>query len=74
MITETMVMWLVLCVAVAILAYLMRSFPVAVVSSIGFFISSLKIYQEEADFFLMAMLWVVAFTLPFAVDKKKLRV
>ena len=72
-ISETMVFWLVLCLGVAILAYVMRSMPVSIVSSIGFCVASFQIYEEEADMFILAMLWMIAFTLPFAVERKRTR-
>lgn len=71
MILETFVIWLILCSVVALLAYMMRSPPVAIVASIGFVIAGMEYYLDENDLFILGMLWMIGFVLPFAVTRKK---
>lgn len=70
MLIETLAMWLMLSVGVAILAWAMRSFPVAVVSSFGFVITGLQYFHDENDFFVLAMMIMIAFTFPMAIRSK----
>lgn len=74
MLTETLVFWLVLCVGVAILAYISRSLPIACVSSFGFIIAGMQYYTEDPDIFVLGMLWAIALFLPLAISKKDIRI
>ena len=68
MIPETLMVWALLVLSVAVLAWFMRSFPVSVVSSFGCFILGMKYYQDvEPDLFVLAMTIMLAFALPMAV-------
>lgn len=70
MLIETFAMWLILCGVIAIIAFKMRSFPVATISSFGFLIAGMKWYQEESDLFVLAMLIGLALILPVAAGRE----
>lgn len=65
---------MILSVAVAIVAWVMRSFPVSIVSSFGMFISGMKYYQDEnPDLFVLGMAIMLAFAVPMAVAGRRSR-
>lgn len=73
-ISETLLIWVILSVAVAIVAWVMRSFPVSIVSSFGMFISGMKYYQDEnPDLFVLGMAIMLAFAVPMAVAGRRSR-
>ena len=74
MIPETLIVWALLVVAVAILAWFARSFPVSVVSSFGLVILGMKYYQDvEPDLFVLGMAIMLAFAVPMAVAGRRSR-
>lgn len=65
---------MILSVAVAIVAWVMRSFPVSIVSSFGMFISGAKYYlDEQPDLFVLGMAIMLAFAVPMAVAGRRSR-
>lgn len=70
MLIETFAMWLILCSAVAIIAYKAHSMPIATVSSLGFVIAGMRWYQDSADLFVLGMLFMIALVLPVVVIKE----
>lgn len=63
-----MLIWFALCIAVAFVSWIMRSFPVSIVSSFGLVISGFKYYMDESqDLFVLGMLIMLAFAVPMAV-------
>ncbi len=70
---ETFALWLILCLALALIAFKIHNFPVATVSSLGLIITGMKYYLDEPDIFVLGMLWAIALVLPVAVGSKKER-
>lgn len=70
---ETLALWLILCLALAIIAFKIHNFPVATVSSLGLIITGMQYYLDESDIFVLGMLWAIALILPVAVGSKKER-
>lgn len=69
MLVETFALWLILCLALALIAFKIRNFPIATVSSIGLIIAGMRWYQDEGDLFVLGMLWAIALVLPIAAGK-----
>jgi len=61
MITEGLVITMLASVLLLILAFKMRSLPVLFVSSLGWLISALQVYQQTAEITPMLLLMMVAF-------------
>ena len=61
MITESLIIACIVCIGLSILAYLMKSLPIIFISSIGWLICGLKIFQETDDMLPMLLLFVFAF-------------
>ena len=61
MITEGLVITMLVSVLLLILALKMRSLPVLFVSSLGWLISALQVYQQTAEVTPMLLLLMVAF-------------
>ena len=61
MITEGLVITMLASVLLLLLALKMRSLPVLFVSSLGWLISALQVYQQTAEVTPMLMLLMVAF-------------
>ncbi len=61
MITEGLVITMLASVLLLILALKMRSLPVLFVSSLGWLISALQVYQQTAEVTPMLLLMMVAF-------------
>ena len=70
---ETFALWLILCLALALIAFKIHNFPVATVSSLGLIITGMKYYLDDPDIFVLGMLWAIALVLPVAVGSKKER-
>lgn len=62
MITEGLVITMLVSVLLLILALKMRSLPVLFVSSLGWLISALQVYQQTAEVTPMLLLLMVAFS------------
>lgn len=73
MLMETFALWLILCLALALIAFKIHNFPVATVSSLGLIITGMKYYLDDPDIFVLGMLWAIALILPVAVGKSKER-
>lgn len=67
---ETLAIWLILCLAVFIIAWIMRSMPISIVSSFGLIITGCKYYLDDPDLFVLAMMFMLAFSLPFVVQSR----
>lgn len=61
MITEGLVITMLVSLLLLILALKMRSLPVLFVSSLGWLISALHVYQQTADIAPMLLMMMVAF-------------
>lgn len=61
MITEGLVITMLASVLLLILALKMRSLPVLFISSLGWLISALQVYQQTAEITPMLLLMMVAF-------------
>ena len=70
MLIETFALWLILCLALAIIAFKIHNFPIATVSSLGLIITGMTYYQDDPDLFVLGMLWAIALVLPVAVGSK----
>ena len=60
MITEGLIIALIVCLGLSILAYLMKSLPFIFISSIGWLICGLEIFQQTEDMLPMFLLFVLA--------------
>ena len=61
MITEALIISCIVCVGLSILAYLMKSLPFIFISSIGWLICGLQIFQQTEDMLPMFLIFVFAF-------------
>ena len=61
MITESLIIACIVCIGLSILAYLMKSLPFIFISSIGWLICGLQIFQQTEDMLPMMLLFVFAF-------------
>lgn len=61
MITEGLVITMLASVLLLILAFKMRSLPVLFISSLGWLISALQVYQQTSEITPMLLLMMVAF-------------
>lgn len=61
MITEGLIIACLVCIALSIMAYLMKSLPIIFVSSIGWLICGLEIFQQTEDMLPMLLLFVLSF-------------
>lgn len=61
MITEGLIIACLVCIALSILAYIMKSLPIVFISSIGWLICGLKIFQQTEDMLPMLLLFVLSF-------------
>ena len=61
MISEGLIIACLVCIALSILAYIMKSLPVIFISSIGWLICGLKIFQQTEDMLPMLLLFVLSF-------------
>lgn len=61
MITEGLAIACIVCIGLSILAYLMKSLPIIFVSSIGWLICGLEIFQQTEDMLPMFLLFVFSF-------------
>ena len=60
MISEMMILAMLLCLGLEILAYIMRMWPVSFISSMGWVIISLQLYQESEDLLVTGLILVLA--------------
>lgn len=60
MIGEMMILAMLLCLGLEILAYIMRMWPVSFISSMGWVIISLQLYQESEDLLVTGLILVLA--------------
>lgn len=60
MISEMMILAMLLCVGLAILAYAMRMWPIAFISSMGWVIISLRLFQEQEDYLVTGLILMLA--------------
>lgn len=75
MLIETFALWLGLCAVLALIAFKIRNMPIAMVSSLGLVIAGMRWYQDEADLFVLGMLWAIALVLPVSVGSaEKMRI
>ena len=61
MITEALIISCIVCIGLSILAYLMKSLPIIFISSIGWLVCGLEIFQQTEDMLPMLLLFVFAF-------------
>ena len=61
MITESLIIACIICIGLSFLAYLMKSLPFIFISSIGWLICGLRIFQQTDDMLPMLLLFVFAF-------------
>ena len=61
MITESLIISCLVCVGLTLLAYLMKSLPFVFVSSIGWLICGLMIFQQTDDVLPMLLLFMFSF-------------
>ena len=61
MITEALIISCIVCIGLSFLAYLMKSLPFIFISSIGWLICGLEIFQQTEDMLPMMLLFVFAF-------------
>ena len=61
MITESLIIACIVCIGLSLLAYIMKSLPLVFISSIGWLICGLKIFQQTEDMLPMMLLFVFAF-------------
>ena len=67
--TEGLILAMLLSVALAILAYIMHSLPVMFISSIGWTVSSLQIWEQTAEVLPMALMLMLAFGQFFVIRR-----
>ena len=60
MISEMIILAMLLCLGLEILAYIMKMWPVSFVSSMGWVIISLQLYQESEDLLVTGLILVLA--------------
>ena len=60
MIGEMMILAMLLCLGLEILAYIMKMWPVSFISSMGWVIISLQLYQESEDLLVTGLILVLA--------------
>lgn len=68
---ETMIFAMVLCVGIAVVGYLMKTWPVVFVSSAGWIIVVLRYFEETGDFLLVALVMTLAIGQVFLVQSKE---
>lgn len=61
MITEALIISCIVCAGLTLLAYVMKSLPFVFISSIGWLICGLQIFQQTEDMLPMLLLFVFAF-------------
>lgn len=62
MIGEMMILAMLLCVGLAIIAYVMRMWPITFISSMGWVIISMQIYDEYEDMLVVGLILMLAFS------------
>lgn len=60
MIGEIMILAMLLCVGLTIMAYVMRMWPVAFISSMGWVIISLRLFEEYGDMLISSLVIMFA--------------
>lgn len=60
MISEMMILAMLLCLGLEILAYIMKMWPLSFISSMGWVIISLQLYQESEDLLVTGLILVLA--------------
>ena len=61
MITEALIISCIVCLGLTLLAYKMKSLPIIFISSIGWLVCGLEIFQQTEDMLPMLLLFVFAF-------------
>lgn len=61
MISEGLIIGCIVCIGLSLLAYKMKSLPVIFISSIGYLICGLEIFQQTEEILPMMLLLVFAF-------------
>lgn len=61
MITESLIIACLVCIGLSILAYLMKSLPIIFISSIGWLVCGLKIFQQTEDVLPLILLLMLSF-------------
>lgn len=61
MITEGLIIACLACIGLSILAYAMKSLPIIFISSIGWLICGLEIFQQTEDVLPMLLLFMLSF-------------
>lgn len=67
--TEGLILAMLLSVALAILAYVMQSLPIIFISSIGWTVSALQIWEQTAEVLPMALMLMLAFGQFFVIRR-----
>lgn len=70
MISEGLIVALVVALGLLILGYRMKSLPIITISSIGWLISALQLYQQTAEVLPMILLIMLAISQFFILNKK----
>lgn len=69
--TEGLIISMLLAVALAVLGFKMRSTPVMFISSLGWMVSGLQIYQQTEEVLPVALTMMLAFSQIFITTKEK---
>lgn len=59
--TEGLILAILLCVAISLAGYRLRSLPVTFIGSLGWMISGLQVYQQSEELLPMALMLFIAF-------------
>lgn len=69
--TEGLIISMLLAIAIAVLAYKMRSTPVMFISSLGWMVSGLQIYQQTGEVLPVGLAMMLAFSQFFLINGKE---
>lgn len=69
--TEGLIISMLLAVALSLLAFKMKSNPVMFISSLGWMVSGLQVYQQTEEILPVALTLMLAFSQFFLINKER---